>query len=104
MKIIPLEGTTLTLPELVKLVEDESEDIILTRNGQPLVSVKDLQGADWESTSLSHNPQFAAIIQQSRNSYQTHGGISLADLRDELGLETDQTTTDTQPSDLIDQP
>ena len=42
MKVVPLEGMTLTVPELVQLVEGGS--VILTRNGQPLVAVKDAAG------------------------------------------------------------
>jgi len=31
------------------------EAVILTRGGQPVVSVRELSGADWESASLAHN-------------------------------------------------
>jgi len=85
MKVVPLEGTTMTVLELVQLVEGGA--VILTRDGQPLVSVRDVTGSDWESTSLAHNPQFTALIQESRRSYRDSGGISMADLRQELGLE-----------------
>jgi hypothetical protein len=98
MKVIALEETTMTVPELVRLVENE--DIILTRNGQPLVSVRDVHGTDWEATSLAHSPKFAAIIQKSRDSYQTGGGISLADLRQELGLETAATGIDSESAEV----
>jgi len=87
MKVVPLEGTTMTVLELVQLVEGGA--VILTRDGQPLVSVRDVTGSDWESTSLAHNPQFTALIQESRRSYRDSGGISMADLRQELGLEAD---------------
>jgi hypothetical protein len=85
MKVIPVEGMTMTIPELVRLVEEE--DIIITRNGQPLVSVRDVHGSDWEAASLAHSPRFAAIIQRSRDSYRDSRGVSLAELRQELGLE-----------------
>jgi hypothetical protein len=87
MKVIPLEGTTMTVPELVQLAEGGT--VILTRDGQPLVSVRDVTGSDWEATSLAHNPQFTALIQESRCSYRDRGGISMADLWQELGLEAD---------------
>jgi len=35
----------------------------------------------------AHNPRFAALIEQSRRSYRDEGGISLEQLRRELGLE-----------------
>ena len=92
MKVISLEGTTMTVPELVQLVEGGA--VILTRDGQPLVSVRDVTGSDWESTSLANNPQFTALIQESRRSYREKGGISIADLRQELGLEADPSSVD----------
>jgi hypothetical protein len=85
MKVVPLEGSTMTVPELVELAKDEV--VILTRDGQPLISVRDVSGSDWESASLAHNPQFAALIEQSRRSYRDQGGIPLEQLRRDLGLE-----------------
>ena len=64
--------------------------MILTRDGQPFVSVRDVNGSDWESTSLAHDPKFAALIRKSRDSHQEEGGIGMEALRRELGLETDQ--------------
>jgi hypothetical protein len=85
LKVVPLEGTTLTVPELVELAKGEA--VILTRDGQPLVSVRDVSGSDWESASLATNPRFRALIEQSRRSYQDRGGIGIEQLRQELGLE-----------------
>ena len=85
MKVIPLEETTMTLPELVRLAEGGS--LILTRGGRPIVTVKDVSGSDWESTSLANNPRFTALIEESRRSYRDRGGVSMADLRREFGLE-----------------
>jgi len=62
------------------------EAVILTLGGQPLVSVRDLSGSDWESASLASNPRFRALIEQSRRSYQDKGGIGFEELRRELGL------------------
>ena len=56
MKVVPLEGTTMTVPELVELAKGEA--VILTRNGQPLVAVREVSGSDWESTALANNPRF----------------------------------------------
>ncbi len=65
----------------------EKEPIILTRNGQPLVAVKDLSGSDWETVSLANNPKFIALIEASRRSYRENGGIPLDQIRKELGLK-----------------
>jgi hypothetical protein len=85
MKVVPLEGTTLTVSELVEMAKDDA--VILTRDGHPLVAVRDVSGSDWEATSLAQNRQFAALIEQSRRSYREHGGIGLEALRRELDLE-----------------
>jgi hypothetical protein len=84
MKVVPLEETTLTVPELVELVKEGT--VILTRNGQPMLAVKNVSGSDWESVSLASNPQFIAIIEESRRSYQEGGGVSLDELRRKLGM------------------
>ncbi len=87
MKLIPSKGTTMTVPELAELAEGGT--VILTRDGQPPVSVRNVTDSDWESTSLANNPQFTALVQESRRSYREKGGISMADLRQELGLEAE---------------
>lgn len=87
MKVLPLEETTLTVPELAEMVKEGP--VILTRDGQPWMTVKDVSGSDWESISLASNPQFMALIEQSRRSYRERGGIRLDDLRRELGLDDD---------------
>jgi len=87
MKVVPLEGTKLTIPDLVEMAKDEA--VILTRDGQPLVAVRDVSGSDWEAASLAGNPQFQSLIEQSRRSYEDRGGIGIESLRRELGLEAD---------------
>jgi hypothetical protein len=82
MKIVPLEQTTLTMTDLAELVKEGT--VILTRDGQPLLAVKDVSGSDWESVSLASNPRFIALIEESRRSYRENGGISLGEVRHEL--------------------
>ena len=92
MKVVPLEGTTMTVPELVELAKGEA--VILTRDGQPLVAVRDVSGSDWESASLANNPRFKALIEQSRRAYRDRGGIGIDQLRRELGLDENPTDLD----------
>jgi len=87
MKVIALEGNVPTFPELEELVKHGP--VILTRNGLPLMTVKDVTGSDWEAVSLSSDPRFMAIIEKSRRSYRETGGIGLDELRRELGLDQD---------------
>jgi hypothetical protein len=84
MKVIAVEKAEMSLPELAKLAQDGT--VILTCKGKPLVAVKDLAGCDWESIALANNPRFIALIEESRRQYREQGGISLEDLRKELGL------------------
>lgn len=60
----------------------------LTRDGQPLVSVRLVPGSDWESAALAQDTHFLSIIERSRRSYQESGGIGIERLRRELGLES----------------
>lgn len=85
MKVVPLEETTMTVSELVELAQREA--IVLTRDGDPVISVRNVAGSDWESASLANNPQFTTLIERSRRSYQGAGGIGLEELRRDLGLE-----------------
>jgi hypothetical protein len=96
MKVLPLEETTLTVPELEELVKEGP--VILTRDGQPWMTVKDVSGSDWGSISLASNPRFMALIEASRRSHREKGGIRLDDLRRELGLETDLPERPTEES------
>jgi hypothetical protein len=56
MKTVAVEGTTLTAKELAIMAQKEV--VVLTRKGNPLVAVKGLSGADWESVPLANNPKF----------------------------------------------
>ena len=84
MKVVDLEKSGLTLPEVAEMAK--AAPVILTRNGKPVVSVKDLSRSDWERIALANNPRFQALIEESRRSYEKEGGIRLEDLRRELGL------------------
>jgi hypothetical protein len=85
MKVIPVEQTSLSLPEVAELAK--AGPVILTRKGKPLAAIKDLSGSDWESVSLANHPRFLALIEESRQSYRVEGGIAIDDLRKELGLK-----------------
>jgi hypothetical protein len=84
MKIVPLEGTTMSVLELVELAQTEA--VVLTREGHPFASIRGMTGSDWESASLVNNPRFVELIEQSRRSYREHGGIGIDQLRQEFGL------------------
>src|SRR5436305_1097108 len=85
MKVIPVEGTNVTLPDVAKLAKEGT--VILTKSGKPVAAIRDVSGSDWESISLAANPQFRKLIEDSRRSFRERGGIGLEELRAELGLK-----------------
>lgn len=84
MRTLALEDSSVTTDELVRMAG--KGPLILTRKGQPVAAVKDLSGSDWESVSLANNSRFIALIEASRRDYREKGGISLEQVRKELGL------------------
>jgi len=84
VKVISLEKTNLTLPEAAELAK--GGPVILTRAGKPLATIKQLSASEKEALALSTNPRFRALMDKARRSLQEEGGISLEDLRQELGL------------------
>jgi hypothetical protein len=84
MKVIPLEKTALTLPEVAEMAR--SDVVVLTRKGKPLATIKHLSEAEWEALALANNPQFQAILADARHSLEEEGGVRLEDLRQELKL------------------
>ena len=88
MKVIQVEQSDLTVPAVAEMAKQGT--VILTRNGRPLVAVKDLSRSDWETISLANNPQFVAMIEASRRSYRKSGGIPAKELRKELGLKANR--------------
>jgi antitoxin (DNA-binding transcriptional repressor) of toxin-antitoxin stability system len=87
MKVVALEGMAMTVAELVDMAQ--GENVILTRDGQPLASIRNLTGTDWESAALATNPRFQAVIEKSRRARGDQGGIGLADVRQVLGLDAE---------------
>lgn len=84
MKLVPVEQSDLTLPQVADLAQEGP--VILTRNGKPFAAVRNLSRSDWESISLVENPRFRALIEESRRSFERHGGTRIEELRKELGL------------------
>src|SRR4051794_14882918 len=83
MTRIELSKATRPLSEYAQ--EAEVETIVLTVRGKPRVAVVRLnEDADWESLSLSLNPTFQRIIEDSRRSVAKHGVISTDEMRRRL--------------------
>src|SRR5262245_8951713 len=69
------------------------EPVILTDGGKPLAALVLLRNLDYETASLSLNPQFIALIERSRTRQTAEGGISSTEMRRRLGLSPSHRTT-----------
>jgi hypothetical protein len=66
--------------------EATDEPIVILSGGQPTAVLLPLAGADLESLSLSTNPEFLAIIANSRRRHEREAGISSAEMRRRLSV------------------
>ncbi len=57
--------------------------MILTSNDKPIVAVISLMNVDEESLSLSMNPEFMRIIEQSRREFRLGKKLSLDEMKRE---------------------
>jgi hypothetical protein len=72
------------ISEIASLLENYDKTaypLILTRNGQPIAALFPVEDVDIETLSLSMNPKFVDIINQSRKSQKEDGRIFLEDLQ-----------------------
>jgi len=84
MKTLELTQATATLVDYVQNMGPETH--ILNINGQPVAALMPLENLDMETISLSTNPEFLAILAESRASLKAEGGITLAEVKRRLGL------------------
>jgi prevent-host-death family protein len=74
--------------QLREYAENVCKDaVIVTRHGKPIAAVVGVEDFDYESLSLSTNPQFIELIARSRARLEREGGISTAEVRRRLGLK-----------------
>lgn len=75
---------TVEIGDIASLLENYSETeqpVVLTRNGQPIAALFSIESIDLESLSLSLNPTFTNLIEQSRKSQTETGRIFLEDVQ-----------------------
>ena len=84
MKRVAIEKSDLTLEQLAQIAE--SEPVVLTRKGVPVLGVVGVEEADVEVWSLGSNPDFLAMIERFRERGRREGGLSLAEVRRPLGI------------------
>jgi hypothetical protein len=84
MKRITLENCSLSVQELAKLAE--TEPVILTREGNPILGIVGVDETEVEAWSLGSNPDFLALMERFRGRGRQEGGLSLAEVRRRLDI------------------
>lgn len=84
MKIVEIAEATETLAQYASGLTEEP--VIITSNGQPIAALVTLENVDMETISLSTNSKFIELIEQSRATRHSEGGVSSAEMRRRLGL------------------
>ncbi len=65
MKIVEIAEANETLAQYTLGLSEEP--VIITSNGQPIAALVTLENVDMETISLSTNPKFIELIEQSRS-------------------------------------
>jgi antitoxin (DNA-binding transcriptional repressor) of toxin-antitoxin stability system len=61
-------------------------NLVIIQDGQPVAVLMPITEDQLEDRSLSQNPEFLEILEQSRASFKERGGISLEEMKQRLGL------------------
>src|ERR1043166_897792 len=94
MKRVPLSEVKDDLSRYVQLAAHE--EIVVTRHGRPaavLIGFEDED--DWFDYQLEHDPRFIARMETARKSLEAGRGLSIEQVRVELGLPA---TSEKQPA------
>ncbi|MCI0621524.1 MAG: type II toxin-antitoxin system Phd/YefM family antitoxin [Acidobacteria bacterium] len=82
MKTLELQDAIGSLAEYVRAVGQEP--VIVSLKGKPVAALISIENADWETATLSTNPEFLALIRRSRIRQEKEGGLSSVELRRRL--------------------
>jgi hypothetical protein len=85
MKVVPMEEGKEKFDEYLELTRQE--DIIVTKEGKVTAMLHALSDEDLGDYLFENDPRFMAIIEARRKQYRREGGIPLAQLAQELGIE-----------------
>jgi antitoxin (DNA-binding transcriptional repressor) of toxin-antitoxin stability system len=86
MKKVRLNEATSPLSYYVR--KARQEPLIVTENGKVIAALVPVGGMDFESLSVSTNPEFIDLIERSRRRLQEEGGMTSDEVRRKLGLDT----------------
>ncbi|HMC20992.1 MAG TPA: type II toxin-antitoxin system Phd/YefM family antitoxin [Thermoanaerobaculia bacterium] len=88
MKRVPLSEVKDDLSRYVQLAAHE--EIVVTRHGRPaavLIGFEDED--DWFDYQIEHDPRFIARMEAARRSLEAGRGMSIEEVREQLGLRAD---------------
>jgi PHD/YefM family antitoxin component YafN of YafNO toxin-antitoxin module len=88
MKTKTIEISDTMLEELEHLTE--AKPVIVMREGIPAYAIIPLDEFDYETWALSENEDFMAIIEHSRQRFRQEGGVTLDEVKRQLGLTVDE--------------
>jgi antitoxin (DNA-binding transcriptional repressor) of toxin-antitoxin stability system len=72
---------------LATYIRAGSGPVVVTDDGQPVAALVMLEHTDLETVVLSADPEFLALIQNSRARHAREGGLSSAEVRRRLTSE-----------------
>ncbi|HKZ86172.1 MAG TPA: hypothetical protein VJ793_21265 [Anaerolineae bacterium] len=84
---VALEQDKLTLRDLAKLAQNGP--VLVTEHGQPVIAVIALDESEAEAWLMGQSEELMEIVEQSRRRLRDEGGLSLEEMRQELGLPND---------------
>lgn len=82
MKTIELSEATGPLSEYAERAHGEA--LVVTERGRPVAALVPVEELDLESLSLGTNPEFLALIEESRSRCRAGTGISTDEMRTRL--------------------
>jgi antitoxin (DNA-binding transcriptional repressor) of toxin-antitoxin stability system len=88
MKTIDIRQATDQLHAIAR--GDISEPTLVTIDGRPVAALLPLDELDRENLSLAKNRDFRRMLDRSRRQVQESGGVSMDDVRRELGIPKQQ--------------
>ena len=85
MRRIDIRQATDPLAEYASTID--RGPVVVTRSGRAVALVVAIDEADLESMALAEDPHFLALIERSMRHYHEQGGLILAEVERELGIE-----------------
>jgi antitoxin (DNA-binding transcriptional repressor) of toxin-antitoxin stability system len=82
MKTLEMSEATGSLAEYAQRARYET--LVVTEGGKPVTALVPIEEVDLESLSLGTNPDFLALIEQSRVRCHPGAGISTGEMRERL--------------------